>query len=316
MEIVKNSNYMIVDDTVKLLTPKIIVDFVDNLSEILKDIEEAAFISFDGEFTGLANERNILPFDTSEEYYLKRLKASSGFILVQLGLSFIKVRKNDDGTDKVTCKSYNIYVYPQSKNATFLSQGQSLSFLAGNGFDFNKLFCNGISFCNAAEEEKLREEVKVKQAVRVEQLKQKESIEEVDISTKNFIPVPDNELDLIGKVHSKLQEIIDGKVAQTSFDKLNNFQRKLIYELIEREFNNKISTSVKTVENNRKILIVETKRSAEEEMAIELNRQKQDEADIAEAVGLRLLLKEISASKKLIVGHNCKVFNTFLGSYC
>lgn len=282
---------------------------------MLKDLEESAFISFDGEFTGLANERNILPFDTSEEYYLKRLKASSGFILIQLGLSFIKVRKNEKGDDKVTCKSYNIYVYPQSKNATFLSQGQSLSFLAGNGFDFNKLFCNGISFCNAAEEEKTREEVKLKQSVRMEQLKQKTSTEVVDTSTKNFIPVPENELELIGKVHSKLQEIVDGKVAQTSFDKLNNFQRKLIYELIEREFSNKISTSVKTAENNRKVLIVETKRSAEEELAIEMNRQKQDEADIAEVVGLRLLLKEISASKKLIVGHNCKVSNILFKTF-
>lgn len=285
---------------------------MDNLPEILKDIEESAFISFDGEFTGLANERNILPFDTSEEFYVKQLKASSGFILVQLGLSCIKVRKNEDGTDKVTCKSYNIYVYPQSKNATFLSQGQSLSFLASNGFDFNKLFCNGISFCNAAEEEKLREEVKVKQAVRMEQLKQKESTEEVDTSARNFIPVPENELELIGKVHTKLQEIVDGKVAQTSFDKLNKFQRKLIYELVEREFNNKISTSIRSAENNRKILVLETKRSAEEEMVIELNRQKQDEADIAEVVGLRLLLKEISASKKLIVGHNCKSFKNVL----
>lgn len=295
---------------------QIFVDLVDNLQEIVKDIEESAFISFDGEFTGLASERNIMPFDTSEEYYLKQLKTSAGFILVQLGLSFFKVKKDPEGVEKVTCKSYNIFIYPQSKNAVFSCQGQSLSFLAANGFDFNKLFTMGISYSNSAEEEKLRQEIKEKQALRMDQLKLRASAEEVDTSKRNFIPVPENEEEMLGKVREKIQSIVDGKSIETSFDKLNPFQRKLVYELIEREFFNKVSTSVKTLENNRKALIVESKRSEEEELKIELNRQKEDEVYIAEVVGLRLLLKEISSSKKLIVGHNCLLDLMYLMTQC
>lgn len=294
----------------------ILVDFVDKLPEIVKDIEESTFISFDEEFTGLASERNIMPFDTSEEYYLKQLKTSAGFILVQLGLSFFKVKKDPEGVEKVTCKSYNIFVYPQSKNAVFSCQGQSLSFLASNGFDFNKLFTNGISYSNSTEEEKLRQEIKEKQALRMDQLKLRASAEEVDTTTRNFIPVPENEEATLNSVREKIQDIVDGKLLETMFDKLNPFQRKLVYELIEREFPNKVSTSVKAIENNRKALIVETKRSADEELKMEMKRQKEDEAYIAEVVGLRLLLKEISASKKLIVGHNCLLDLMFVLAQC
>lgn len=285
----------------------------------MKDIEECAFVSLDGEFTGLASERNLMPFDTSEEYYLKQLKTSRGFILIQLGLTFFKVKKNPEGGDPgeaVTCKSYNIYVYPQSKSATFSCQGQSLSFLAENNFDFNKLLKSGISYCSSAEEEKLRQEVKEKQTQRAEQLKQRISDEPMDTSSRNFIPVPDNELETIEKARVKIAGVVEGKLAETSIADVNPYQRKLIYELIEREFYNKVSTSVKTVENNKKVLFVEPKRSEEEELKIEGNRQKDDEIYIAEVVGLRLLLKEISASKKLVVAHNCLLDLMFLLQQC
>lgn len=293
-----------------------ILDFIDILCELQKDIEEAAFIAFDGEFTGLASERNIMPFDTSEEFYAKQLKASSGFILVQLGLTFFKAQIDPETDDeKNILKSYNIYVYPQSRNATFSCQGSSLSFLSANNFDFNKLFKSGISYCNAAEEEKVQQEVKEKQALRAEQLKLRIGTEEQDTSNRNFIPIPSHEEDMIFNAREKIHNVANGTVEETMFDKVNPFQRKLIYELIEREFNHKVSTSVRNVEN-RKALIVETKRSEEEELLMEKNRQKEDEIHLVEVVGLRLLLKEISASKKLIIGHNCLLDLMYLMSQC
>jgi poly(A)-specific ribonuclease len=109
---------------------------------------------------------------------------------------------------------------------------------------------------------------------------------------------------------------VEAKVTETMFDKANPFQRKLIYELIEREFFNKVSTKVQTIENNRKALIVESKRSDEEELQIEKNRQLEDEKYVAGYVGLRLILKEISASKKLVVGHNCLLDLMYLQTQC
>lgn len=285
---------------------------------MMKDLEEAAFISFDGEFTGLASERNVMPFDTSEEFYIKQRQTSSGFILIQLGLSFFKSKKDpkDETKEVTTVKSYNIFVYPQPRNATFLCQAQSLTFLATNGFDFGKLFLNGISFCVEKDEDKIRQEMKDKQALRMEQLKQRNTTEEVDTSKRNFIPIPENEVDMVNAASERIKAIIDGKSIDALFDKVNPFQRKLLYELIERDFNNKVSTSVKTLENNRKALYVERKRSEEEDMQREMQRQKEDEIYLLEVIGLRVLLKEISKSKKLIVGHNCLLDLMYLTTQC
>lgn len=272
------------------------------LPEIIKDLEECHFISFDGEFTGLSSENNILPFDTSKEYYEKVLKSSAGFILIQLGLTFFKKQSQEE---MVKLKSYNIFVYPQFRNANFLSQGSCLNFLATNGFDFNKLFTNGVSYVNEASEEKIRHEVKDRQDARAEQLKQRISTEEQDLSSRNYIPVPENEIPMIDSAREKIQKVLDRQMIEAKFEKLSPFQRKLIYELLEREFHNKVSTATKTGENNRKILLVTQKRTAEEEIKIEELRKNDDDNYLIDTIGLRLLMKEISQSKKLLVGHNC-----------
>lgn len=265
-------------------------------------------------FLGLSSERNILPFDTSKEYYEKQLKSSSGFILVQLGLTFFK---KDPDSEVIKLKSFNIFIYPQFRNATFLSQGSCLNFLASNGFDFNKLFTNGISYVNEASEEKIRQDVKDRQATREEQLKQRINTAEQDLSSKNFLPVPENEVVLIDEAREKVQKVLDNKMLEAKFsEKLSPFQRKLIYELLDREFNNKVSTTIKTSENNRKMLVVTPKRSIEAEMKIEEDRKRDDETYLIDTIGVRLLLKEISASKKLIVGHNCLLDIMYLTSQC
>lgn len=122
---------------------------------------------------------------------------------------------------------------------------------------------------------------------------------------------------MIDNAREKIQSVLDGKSLEVSFDKLNGFQRKLVYELIERDFNNKVSTSNRAIPNtNKKALIIESKRSKEDEMKIEENRQKEDEKYLIDCFGLRLLLKEISTSKKLIVGHNCLLDLLYLIKQC
>lgn len=291
------------------------LDFKDLLPEIIQQIEEACFISFDGEFTGLSSEQNILPFDSSKEYYEKQLATSNGFILVQLGLTIFK-KDVENPEEPVKLKSYNIYTFPQSKLATFSCQGQSLSFLAENGFDFNKLFTNAISYSNSMEEDKLRTDMNIRQEYRKEQLKIRTSSEEQDISNRNFLPVPENEMSMIENARDKIQKVLNNELFEVSFEKVTAYQRKLIYELIEQEFNKKVSTITKNGENNRKILVVQPKRSFEDELKLENDRMRDDEAQIIDKVGLRHILKAISSSKKLIVGHNCLLDIMYLINQC
>lgn len=58
--------------------------------------------------------------------------------------------------DKFTYKSFNFYVYPQGKDQVFKCSGSSISFLAEQKFDFNKLFGNGVSCCTQDVAQKLR----------------------------------------------------------------------------------------------------------------------------------------------------------------
>jgi poly(A)-specific ribonuclease len=178
------------------------------------------------------------------------------------------------------------------------------------------LFTNGLSFVNEATETKVREEVEQKQQTRAEQLKQRISEEEIDTSNRNYLPVPENEIEMINEAREKIQKVIDNKMVEAKFEKLSAFQRKLVYELLEREFNNKLSTATKTGDNNRKFMVVTTKRTVEEELKIDADRKREDDTYLVDTIGLRLLLKEISQSKKLIVGHNCLMDLMYVTSQC
>ncbi|XP_070500479.1 poly(A)-specific ribonuclease PARN-like [Chironomus tepperi] len=288
-------------------------NFKDLLPEITKDIEESCFISIDCEFTGICSERNIMPFDSSREYYEKQLKTSKGFIIVQLGLTMFK---KDPEDDLPKLKSYNIYAFPSQRTATFTCQAESLTFLGNKGFDFTKLFTNGVSYCTSAEEEKLRQNMKERQEQRMEQLKKRISPEEQDFSSKMYINVPENEKFFIIEAREQIQRVVDKKLLEASFEKVSAFQRKLLYELIEQDFYNKVSTSTRNLENNKKALIVIIKRTSEDEMRLENDRIRDDERNLIDAIGLRLIMKEISASKKLIIGHNCLLDIMYITNQC
>lgn len=160
-------------------------------------------MSMDGEFTGLETEKSVLAFNTSEEVYTKIQQNSKDFILIQLGLSLFRVstdepeNADDDApkTSKTSCKTYNFYVYPRNRSAWFSCQGESLSFLAQNGFDFNKLFAGGISYCSKAEENKLRADLLERQEARLDSIKGM-----VQQKAVNRIPVPENEVEMINGI--------------------------------------------------------------------------------------------------------------------
>lgn len=86
-------------------------------------------------------------------------------------------------------------MFPQNRDQTFRCSGSSLSFLAEQNFDFNKLFRHGISCCTQDVAVKLREKYDERQKSR------EEALEMRDEKPNNFdeMPVPAEEID-------KLQE--------------------------------------------------------------------------------------------------------------
>lgn len=57
------------------------------LSELDDNLQHAAFVSIDTEFTGLNWGPDTTPFDTPAQYYAKLRIGSMNFLLVQFGLS-------------------------------------------------------------------------------------------------------------------------------------------------------------------------------------------------------------------------------------
>lgn len=197
--------------------------------------------------------------------------------------------------DKYKYKSYNFYVYPRSKKHIFQCQGDAMQFLATNGFDFNKLFLEGISCCGTDEAENLKKTISERQKLRADLLNG--DVTEIDVS--NHIPIPLEEKDRIDEISESIEKFLKSEENELIVEKCNGFQRKLIYQLIEAKFLTKVTATSKNLG-----VSIERKKSVTEEKELELEKIKKDEEYYFQIVGLSHVLKLLSETKKIIVGHN------------
>lgn len=79
------------------------------------------------------------------------------------------------------------------------------------------------------------------------------------------------------------------------FGGCNAFQRKLIYQIVEKGFNDKV-TATSQVKNNQKVLVIERKWSPERQLADVEKRNAEDENEYLRLVGLSAVLLKISQS--------------------
>ncbi|XP_050090652.1 poly(A)-specific ribonuclease PARN-like isoform X1 [Anopheles aquasalis] len=289
-------------------------NFAEQLPEIRKAIQEASFFAIDCEFTGLASDRLIFPFDTPEEVYQKTVEANTQYIIVQFGLCAFRVEPAANGDDdesaptepRLTYKCYNFYCYPKGRTHIFSCQGESLRFLADHGFDFNKLFREGLSFATEAEAERLRSDLKERQANRAAALQAAAdgTADDAEPADVNMVPVPAEHQEQIDETAAKIEAFLQSDDTELIVDNCNGFQRKLIYQMIEHKYQQRISTSTITLENNHKCIKVERKRTAEKDQEIEQKRVAQENEDLQTTIGLSVVLQELSKARKLVIGHN------------
>lgn len=108
-----------------------------------------------------------------------------------MGLSIFRF---DNATKCYKYKCYNFYAFPKphSRHAAdfrFLCQSSCIDFLASQGFDFNKLFRDGIPYMTKDEEMYLRE-----------QMEEKNKLRQATTKADNYITVPDNDKDYIDQI--------------------------------------------------------------------------------------------------------------------
>lgn len=268
------------------------LNFQDVLAELENVIENATFLSIDGEFTGLNSGPDAGPFDTPAQYYGKLRAGSMDFLLVQFGLS---VFTYDSQTDKYSQRSYNFYVFPKPMNrhaadCRFMCQTSSIAFLANQDFDFNKLFKYGIPYLNANEEEKLVKRLEEKQKVKEE-------------NNQELIPISDTDKPQIEEICSRIEDFLASDSKEITIDKCNAFMRRLVYQEARIRWPNKVRVEGK-VENTWHCLSIQKTGTKEEEEEKDNKKREKDKLEMKQAVGLSHLLKKIVESGKTIVGHN------------
>ncbi|XP_040151331.1 poly(A)-specific ribonuclease PARN-like isoform X1 [Anopheles arabiensis] len=295
-------------------------NFLEQLPSIREAIQNATFFAMDCEFTGLASDRTIFPFDTPEEVYLKMVENSPPYIIVQFGLCAFRVEppgeeeeeeEKKDGQPRVSYQCYNFYCYPKGRTNVFSCQGESMRFLADNGFDFNRLFREGLSYANETEEQRYRADLKDRQATRAANIlaaAESDLTEEEpkvgEVNDVNMIPVPPEHQQQVDDTAASIEEFLQSDRQELIVGSCNAFQRKLIYQMIEQRYQRKVSTSTVSLENNQKAIKVERKRSTEEEQALDEQRRTRENDDLETNVGLSLVLQELAKARKLIIGHN------------
>lgn len=131
-------------------------NFKELFPKIDQEIKNASYLSFDCEFSGI-RKSYLSFFDTAEERYRKRLENEMMYDIVQFGLSIFKEKDK-----KVECSCYNFYIFKYHVTNSILPDhkmtisSSAFEFLAFNGFNFNKLFKNGITYANISEEHRLK----------------------------------------------------------------------------------------------------------------------------------------------------------------
>ncbi|KAJ8730314.1 hypothetical protein PYW07_017352 [Mythimna separata] len=265
-------------------------NFKDTLPLISDSIEKADFLSIDTEFTGLINGRDVSIFDSPEDYYLRCMNGSCEFLLIQFGLSAFYW---DEKEKHYMNDTYNFYLYPRGRpgpDRMFLCQSSSLDFLASNGFNFNKLIKEGISYMTALTETKLRESLTERQQT-------------YGTREKDPVRIPDENKQLIEDICAKVKNFIDNTTEkEMEIDKCNSFIRMLLFQELRIRFKDDVMVDTKILENKSRVLKVIRKTAGMSDQ--ETMRKKREWDELEEAVGFSKVAKMISQSEKLVVGHN------------
>ncbi|NWX78115.1 PARN ribonuclease, partial [Alca torda] len=282
-------------------------DFKDNLSKVYEAIEESDFLAIDGEFSGISDGPSVSAltngFDTPEERYQKLKKHSMDFLLFQFGLCTFKY---DQTEEKYIMKSFNFYIFPKpfnrsSPDVKFVCQSSSIDFLANQGFDFNKVFRNGIPYLNQEEERQLREQYDEKRS----QANGAGSLAYVSPNaTKCPVTIPEDQKNFIEKVVEQIEELLKNEENESlELEPCTGFQRKLIYQTLSWKYPKGIH--VETLESDKKErYIVISKVNEEERKRREQQKQAKEQEELNDAVGFSRVVHAITNSGKLVIGHN------------
>uniref|UniRef100_A0A8D1NJ89 Poly(A)-specific ribonuclease PARN n=1 Tax=Sus scrofa TaxID=9823 RepID=A0A8D1NJ89_PIG len=296
-------------------------NFKSNLHKVYQAIEEADFFAIDGEFSGISDGPSVTAltngFDTPEERYQKLKKHSMDFLLFQFGLCTFKYDHTDS---KYITKSFNFYVFPKpfsrsSPDVKFVCQSSSIDFLASQGFDFNKVFRNGIPYLNQEEERQLREQYDEKRL----QSNGAGALSYVSPNTSKCpVAIPEDQKKFIDQVVEKIEDLLQSEENRNlDLEPCTGFQRKLIYQTLSWKYPKGIHVETLETEKKERYIVI-SKVDEEERKRREQQKQAKEQEELKDAVGFSRVIHAIANSGKLVIGHNMllDVMHTVHQFYC
>lgn len=285
--------------------------FLQSLPTISEAINSASLLAIDAEFSGLNVKWGVEnSFDTPQERYSKLKEGSKEFIIIQFGLCTFTW---DEKQELYIAKPFNFYIFPkvwnrQCPDVRFLCQSSSIDFLTEHSFDFNKLFREGISYLRPYDEQKLREHFlarNTQDSFASTSLTSPDSTSEASGgSSQKRAVVPPEHKEFVEKACDSIEKMLkdpEGRVTQ--FPPCNGYLRKLIYQTAKQRFKAGIHMEAATNEKKERFIVV-TKVNEDEKKKLEEEKQAKEQELIKNAVGFSQVVKMISQSGKLVVGHN------------
>ncbi|ROJ26346.1 Poly(A)-specific ribonuclease PARN [Anabarilius grahami] len=228
-------------------------NFKEVLPEVCNAVQEADFISIDGEFTGISDGPSVSALtnglDTPEERYTKLRKHSMNFLLFQFGICTFRY---DQTQSTYITRAFNFYIFPKpfsrtSPDIKFICQSSSIDFLASQGFDFNKVFRSGIPYLTREEECQLREQYEERRS----QMNGAGPVTYTPPSGMGVCSVPEDQRDFIKTVEQKVDALLNSSDQTLDLEPCTGFP-KLHVETLETEKKERFIQISKVDEDERR----------------------------------------------------------------
>ncbi|XP_027202998.2 poly(A)-specific ribonuclease PARN-like [Dermatophagoides pteronyssinus] len=278
-------------------------NFVENIEQIDEQISDCDFVSIDCEFSGLfQNQRRNNELDNYEQLYLNTRTNINQFQIFQFGLSLFKKLPDDYMYD---CYSYNFYIFPtkciflpeEQRERCFLCQSSSLTFLVDNGFDFNRMIRDGITYIPLNQLSTV--ETKINAKIQENQLK------------TNFIEIEkDEDKKFLEELNEKLNKFMSNDEQQEEIlPQCNSYYRRIIYETVQKSsFKDSIQISTGKQDNKGSLILKKGTPKPKDEQTKSL---------LFDNIGFTLIIKSLIKHQKPIIGHSLffdllHIYNLFI----
>uniref|UniRef100_A0A8D2DZR0 Poly(A)-specific ribonuclease PARN n=1 Tax=Sciurus vulgaris TaxID=55149 RepID=A0A8D2DZR0_SCIVU len=236
-------------------------NFKSNLQKVYQAIEEADFFAIDGEFSGISDGPSVTAL-------------TNGF---------------DTPEER------------SSPDVKFVCQSSSIDFLASQGFDFNKVFCNGIPYLNQEEERQLREQFDEKRS-------QANGAGALAYASPNAskcpVTIPEDQKKFMDQVVEKIEDLLQSEENKNlDLEPCTGFQRKLIYQTLSWKYPKGIHVETLETEKKERYIVI-SKVDEEERKRREQQKHAKEQEELNDAVGFSRVIHAIANSGKLVIGHN------------